>query len=359
MSAGFSGSYDAGDVTFLLKRVSIEPTDITAKEALIQSGARHYSEMLSAETVPDFAYMVLYHAALERNGAWLAEDIVSLAAALSARQPVGEIILVSLARAGTPVGVLLKRVLVRSGREAAHYSVSIIRDHGIDMNALAHIAARHDPAAVVFLDGWTGKGAIVRELRSSLADHPFGIAPFLAVIADPAGKADLAATHDDYLIASGLLNSIVSGLVSRTVLSAEHVGAGDFHACVSYDHLAPHDLSRPFVDHIDGLAKVAAPRMLTDDAQARVALSTACDALVQRIMTASNTTNPNHIKPGIAEATRAVLRRLPQSLWVRDTRDPDVAHLIHMAREKGLAVQPLGSDSHYRAVAVITSLASE
>ena len=46
---GFSGSYDASDVIFLLKPVTLEPTNVTLKEALIQSGARHYSEMLSPE----------------------------------------------------------------------------------------------------------------------------------------------------------------------------------------------------------------------------------------------------------------------------------------------------------------------
>src|SRR3546814_6905410 len=53
----FSGSYDPDDVIFLLKPSSIEPTDIAEKESLIQSGERHYSEMLSVETVPDERYL--------------------------------------------------------------------------------------------------------------------------------------------------------------------------------------------------------------------------------------------------------------------------------------------------------------
>ena len=63
----FSGSYDREDVVFLLKPSAIEPVDIAAKEALIQSGARHYSEMLSAEKLPDARYMILYAEALARN----------------------------------------------------------------------------------------------------------------------------------------------------------------------------------------------------------------------------------------------------------------------------------------------------
>ncbi|MFM9853654.1 MAG: cysteine protease StiP domain-containing protein [Sphingomonadaceae bacterium] len=353
--AGFSGSYDAADVTFLLKPIALAPTDTETKERLIQSGARHYSEMLSVETPPDDVYMALYHSALERNGARLGRDIASLAAAIGSAVP-GEIVIVSLVRAGTPIGILLTRALMRAGRAATHYSVSIIRDRGIDRQALAYIAARHDPASIIFVDGWTGKGAIARELRASLASEPHGIKPCLAVIADPAGVADFAATHDDYLIASGLLNSIVSGLVSRSILNADHVGEGDFHACVYYDQFAPLDQSRAFVDTVDGLAMAAEPQPLAGEG---AAVQAACRALVIDIMAASGVHDRNRIKPGIAEATRAVVRRVPHSLWLHDAADPDVEHLCHLSRTKGIAILPLPAGNHFRAVAVIKSLGSE
>lgn len=351
----FSGSYDPADVIFLLKPVTLAPVDVTTKEALIQSGARHYSEMMSREGPPDATYLALYHDALARNGARLAADIASLAQALdlgTANRP--EIVLASLARAGTPIGVLLARALRRRGRLVAHYSLSIIRDRGIDAQALAHIAARHDPHDVVFVDGWTGKGAIAAELHASLAGTSF--APRLVVVADPAGRADLAATSDDYLIASGLLNAVVSGLVSRSILNDELVGPGDFHACVHYTELAEHDLSRAFVDRVDALVKAAMPRPLGDDPAERVALAAECDALVAAMMVATGTDDRNRIKPGIAEATRALLRRLPDALFVRDRNDPDVAHLLHLAATKGLQVHDLPGGGRYRAVALIKSL---
>ena len=351
----FSGSYDPADVTFLLKPVTFAPTAIAEKEASIQSGKRHYSEMLSPETPPGETYLALYRAALDRNGARLAQDIATLAAALdlrSAGRP--EIVLASLVRAGTPIGILLARALRRRGRHVAHYSISIIRDRGIDMQALAHIAARHDPADTVFVDGWTGKGAIAGELHATLAGTRF--APTLAVIADPAGRADIAATDDDYLIASGLLNGIVSGLVSRSILNADVVGPGDFHACVYYREQAAHDLSRAFVEHIDTLAAAAAPTTPIGIAVHRAALAAECDALVATLMTMTGTTDRNRIKPGIAEATRALLRRLPDRLFVRDFADPDIAHLLHLAATKALHVGHLPPGSRYRAVAIIKSL---
>ena len=351
----FSGSYDPADVTFLLKPVALVPTDVAVKEALIQSGQRHYSEMLSPEVPPDEAYIALYRAALARNGARLAQDMASLAAALDARSASGrEIVLASLARAGTPIGILLTRALRRLGRTVVHYSISIIRDRGVDARALAHIAARHDPADTVFVDGWTGKGTIAAELRANLAKSRFS--SFLAVIADPSGRADLAATDDDYLIASGLLNGIVSGLVSRSILNPELTGPGDFHACVYYAEHQQIDQSRAFVDHIDALAALADALALVDEPAHRARASAECDALVAELMRSTGTSDRNRIKPGIAEATRALLRRVPDRLLVRDFGDPDVAHLLHLAATMGLQVGSLPAGGRYRAVAVIKSL---
>lgn len=351
----FSGSYSPDDCIFLMKPVALAPVDLDTKERLIQSGQRHYSEMLSAESPPGEEYLRLYREALARNAARLAQDIVNLASALAERaagRP--EIVIASLARAGTPVGVLLKRALLRMGLTAHHYSLSIIRDRGIDMAALEHIASRHDPADVVFVDGWTGKGTITRELQASLADRPLGFAPFLAVIADPAGCADLAPSGEDYLIPSGLLNAIVSGLVSRSVLNDALVGPGDFHACVYYDHLAPQDLSNAFVDEIDALMQPLSPRRIASDDKA--ARASACETMVAEMMAELGLKDRNRIKPGIAEATRAVLRRVPDRLFIRDVADPDTAHLVLLARERGIAIHDLPGTHGYRAVAVIRSL---
>ena len=53
MNIPFHGSYRAEQVTFLLKPIQLAPiADTAAKEALIQSGQKHYSEMLSPEYPP-------------------------------------------------------------------------------------------------------------------------------------------------------------------------------------------------------------------------------------------------------------------------------------------------------------------
>ena len=64
--------------------------------------------------------------------------------------------------------------------------------------------------------------------------------------------------------------------------------------------------------------------------------------------------NINRIKPGIAEATRAVLRRVPDHVLVREITDPDVALLVYLAQEKNIAVIEAGQAlGQYRAVTII------
>lgn len=349
---GFSGSYAPEDVTFLLKPAAVALIDVAEKEALIQSGARHYSEMLSAERLPDARYFDLYRAALARNAGRLRRDIEALADAITACPATARsCTIISLARAGTPIGVLLRRALAGRGIDVAHYSISIIRGRGIDRVALAHIAALRGTADAVFVDGWTGKGAITGELEASLADSSTGFAPFLAVVADPAGCASLAATSEDYLIPSGILGGIVSGLVSRSVLSDALVGPGEFHACRLLSEHAAADQSQAFLAAIAAAAPSAetTPGWSPDTARQSRA---DCTRLVDTLMAEFGVTNPNRIKPGIAEATRAVLRRVPEAVFVRSAEDPEVAHLLHLAGEMGVSVaqRELGN---YRAVTLI------
>ncbi len=46
----------------------------------------------------------------------------------------------------------------------------------------------------------------------------------------------------------------------------------------------------------------------------------------------------NHIKPGIAESTRVMLRRVPSLLLVKSLYNPKVRHLLMLAKEKNIRV---------------------
>ncbi|ASF44859.1 cysteine protease StiP domain-containing protein [Methylovulum psychrotolerans] len=357
----FTGSYPADDVQFLLKPMAISDTPVAVKEALIQSGQKHYSQMLSHESVPSESYLQLFHQALAANKQRVAADIIRLSAGIVATRPHG-VTLVSLARAGTPIGVLLKRVLQHYyGIGAAHYSISIIRDVGIDQNALRHILQHHAPETIVFVDGWTGKGVIARQLAASLAafavSDGVNIPAELYVLADLSGSAAVAASAEDYLIPSCILNATVSGLVSRSVYDPHTAGLGDFHGCLYYQEFAPHDLSGYFIDTIldsvgeqwpSAITPFSPPPQLVGQAVAQALLK----ALAERYQVSQ----ANYIKPGIGEATRVLLRREARLLLLQDNSAEATLHLRWLAQARAIPVV-VCNDLPYRAVALIKEIA--
>jgi hypothetical protein len=267
-----------------------------------------------------------------------------------------DVVLVSLARAGTPVGVLLRRwARYAHGLDLPHYAVSIVRGRGIDRLALHHLAAHHDPARVVFVDGWTGKGAISRELAAALADHhrDTGVRfdPDLAVLADPGRCATTFGTRDDWLIASACLNSTVSGLVSRTVLNPRLLRPDQYHGAKFYAELAPEDVSNDFLDGVTaefaGITDTAPPT--GPDRAADFAGRAAVDRIVDEYRIG----DANLVKPGVGETTRVLLRRVPWRVLVRaGAPAADLTHVRLLAQRRGVPVEEV-ADLPYSCVGLI------
>ena len=180
-----------------------------------------------------------------------------------------------------------------------------------------------------------------------------GLDPGWGAVADLCGAAAVAATADDYLIPSAVLGATVSGLVSRSILNADVVGPGDFHGCLFLREFAPHDLSRAFVDEVSAEMNGPAPpaAALADAAERRRASAAFLAAVRER----TGVRDPNHVKPGIGEATRVLLRRVPDRVLVRDPASPDVEHLLVLAREKNVPVEA-DAALPYAAAALIKEL---
>ena len=355
------GSYGPSEVAWLLKDLSefsLEG-DLAFRERRIQAGLAHYAESLPIEFQPGAEYLELFDAALAGSARRLALAVGTVAELiLTERSPTPT--LVSLARAGTPIGVLIARWIRWSrGLTPAHYGVSIVRGRGIDAVALDYIAARHDPNSVVFVDGWTGKGAIARELTAALDEYAAAggarLNDELAVLADPGSCTRLYGTRDDFLIASACLNSTVSGLVSRTVLNDELIEPGDFHGAKFYRDLAPFDVSNRFLDTI-----AAEFEAVADDAVAHAAALQDSDrtpqwdgwASVEAMQKRYELSSINFVKPGIGETTRVLLRRVPWRILVREPDLADHEHIRMLAAERGVPVDVV-PDLAYSCVGLI------
>ncbi|MGM8938982.1 cysteine protease StiP domain-containing protein [Psychrobacter glaciei] len=383
-----SGSYLASDVTVLLDIVdkdAVADVPVSQKEALIQSGQRHYSDMLTLEAAPTAMHEQLYSQALTQGTTRTATDIANLAytlhntfeQAVNAERP---LVLVSLVRAGLPIGVLLQRALTDQSSSYAlpsvHYGISIIRDRGLDPVALQMLLDAYPNSPIVFVDGWTGKGAIYQELARSLEafsdpshvhfanifhqstfdQSTFGqgtvnnttVIPLLT-LADPAGVAWLSASEEDWLIPSGLLNSTVSGLISRSLYTEPQSG---LHRSVFYDNLVAVDHSLAFINHINAARRSLStpPQCLPTYQQPRYQTA----ELINKLAADYAITNRNRIKPTIAEATRAILRRDPERILLATAEHPDTVLLRHLCAQRNINISVLGDKIlPYQAITLI------
>ncbi|MFJ9104214.1 phosphoribosyltransferase [Streptomyces sp. NPDC102405] len=342
-------SYAPEEVGWLLQDLS----DVTLeapteeREEAIQSGGAHYAESLPVEYQPSDQYQELFRTALRESSARLAQAVGAVTEiVLQERSP--RPVLVSLARAGTPIGVLMRRwAQFRHGLELPHYAVSIVRGRGIDANALRWLAAHHDPADVVFVDGWTGKGAITRELTEAIKQFEaeggsVGFDPEIAVLADPGSCVKTYGTREDFLIPSACLNSTVSGLISRTVLRADLVGPDDFHGAKFYRELAGADVSVDFLDAVAARFPEVAEAV---GAQVKELLAGDREptwegwAAVERISEEYGIHDVNLVKPGVGETTRVLLRRVPWKILARVGAGPDLDHVRLLAEQRGVPVE--------------------
>ena len=261
-------SYNKEDVTVLLKDLTGLMNELSTedREKAIQSGV-HYSEMLPMEKAPSKEYEALYEKALTDKKTEIAMGIARVAEImLKLADGDNELpVIISLARAGIPVGILIKRYIkYKYGVNCPHYAISIIRDRGIDENAMNYIYEKEvvtnnrKVSNFFFVDGWTGKGAIKNQLDDAVVDLQSNdavkwkdLSSDLFVLADPANITPYCGTHTDYLLPSACLNSTVSGLTSRTILNCLiDTPQGDFHGAVYFKKFESIDKSNEFIDTI-------------------------------------------------------------------------------------------------------------
>jgi Phosphoribosyl transferase (PRTase) len=129
-----------------------------------------------------------------------------LAASLLAdgREP-RHIVFAAILRAGVPVADWLCRLL--PGARAG--ALSLFTGLGIDRRALKALEEDHPDREVIFVDGWTGRGGVARELQGQ------GLRP-LAVLIDPWNVADFAGTSEDILCHSACFTGPATLGFSRT-----------------------------------------------------------------------------------------------------------------------------------------------
>lgn len=357
-------SYDKVDVTILLQdiRGKVEIIDTAEREKKIQSGV-HYSEMLPLEYKPTEKYMQIYDKALSELSYDTALGVCALSEKLWKKH--GEnLVIVSLARAGTPIGVLVKRYIkYKYECDVKHYTISIIRGKGIDIEAMRIILSENKSEYIQFLDGWVGKGAInnvlhkaVEDLKIMFPDEARNLNSELAVLSDPANITDMCGTHADFLIPSACLNATVSGLISRTV-KLPSMTDNELHGAVYYEEYEDVDKSIEFIDKVCSFFDVVSVEKANAHFGVTTELGKGVDDL-KYIQDKYNIEDVNFVKPGVGETTRVLLRRVPYVIVIKQGLEDKrfLRHILQLASEKGVPVveEPLKS---YNVIGVIKQLA--
>lgn len=332
---GFSGSYRLRDCHFLLTPLSLNRVNAALQPTLP-----------GWEDAPHEDYLCLYQSTLLLNCSRVAQDVACLASVLN-RKLGGNIVLASLARAGTPFGVLLARALRLLGRTATHYGISLIHKYGVDHAALDYIFERHDEAGFRFVDGWTGKGGISRVLAHSTAEYNrtrgTNLSGKLTVVSDLAGVAEMAATDADYFVPTSPINAPMNGLISKTFGKDEQMKPDDFHGTFELPHLAGCDRSNHFLDAVSeqlpgalNFVQATGVQPISDEVRRQAALR--AQTALPRIMAAAGSNNEDLIKHGYCETVRAMQRRPVRQFWLRNPDNAQNSELIAIARKRGIEV---------------------
>lgn len=356
-------SYPKEDIIFLLKDVTDDFTEssLEEREKAVQTGA-HYAERLPVEYRPSEEYTKLYHATVEKTKEQLSFLVGLVTRRIALNAGTDDVVLVSLVRAGSPIGILIRRYADQIlNVDWPHYSVSILRDKGIDEKAIETIRKAHPKSRIQFVDGWTGKGAIQKELTKSVnllnTRDGLDLHDDMAVLADPGACAVLFGTRDDFLIPSACLNATVSGLVSRTILNERFIQENDYHGAKFYGDLVAEDLSNDFIDQVTACFPVTAEAVEKEALNSPVTAERTWQGMeeVEEIGQKMYSETDYHlIKPGVGETTRVLLRRSPWKILVNNLEHPDIEHILVLAEEKGVPVE-LVPDLFYRAIGLIKS----
>jgi len=330
----------------------IQEFDIREREKIIQSGIENYTTLLAKEDIPSKEILDLYYNALERNADYIKGGLNKLADIILENQKDNkEIILTSLLRAAIPIGSVLFLILKeKTIKPVHHYSISILKDVGIDQIALQEILENHSSEDIVIFDPWTGKGSISGQVKQHIESFNLkyneNINHDLYVLNDISNSAKYSVTSRDFLHPSAILNCTISGLISRSIVPESSDKKHRVKSYLNHEVFKSLDKSQEYVLTIfnkDGLS-------FKDDNIKNNEFN-----FKEYFLKLSEKEDVpfNNIKPGICEVTRTLLRRVPRKIILKGD-SADTEHIILMANKRNIQVE-YNKDLPVNAIAILES----
>ena len=168
------------------------------------NGDNTYWQLPSPEPNLNPQFWELVRAKLENSK--IQEAASRLAGAiLSWESDSSKLLFVAILRAGVPIADWLCRLLPGS----VAVSISLFTGLGIDRVALQTLKSVYPERKFIFVDGWTGRGGVARELAK------LQLGP-LAVLVDPWGWADFFGSSEDLFCPTACFTGVATLGFSRT-----------------------------------------------------------------------------------------------------------------------------------------------
>lgn len=330
------GTYSKEDCTFLLQNMAgkISPVTQEEKKGLMLSGKKSYEMIPFEYKIDPLAEGIFLRLTTETKGK-IARCVGVLAEGIYSDKG-KNVVLVSLARGGIPVGVLCKRYLKKFHQiDVPHYVISLIRNEGIDVAALNYIIDTHPNGVIQFIDGWTGMGYISSQLEKYVslynADFNQKVDCSLGVLVDSSKICRLFGTRDDVIFPGCCMNATVCGMISSIYYDRNIIAHDDFHGAMQWEDTIGTDYSCYLVDVIsECFTKEKSCTMPVQENYASKCLN-----LVSKEFGIKNSKN---IKFGIGESTRAIIRYNLKCLLIKDLQNPDLQFLIELAHSKKIKI---------------------
>lgn len=332
------GVYSDWDVTMLIEDLSgkVAPVSLAERDRLVKGGAFERSIMIEEYPMSQ-EYEECIMNMMDNYTETTAKCVASLADQLMEAKG-NKLVLVSIIRAGIPVGILLKRYIkYKYNIDVPHYAVSLVK--GLDKAAMKIILDKHKPEYIQFIDGWTGKGTVTNELVESAKEYP-GVDASLAVLSDVTGLAKYAGIREDVAIPSAPMNACATGLVSITIL--REAGTSEMHGAMMLDNLRDHDHSIEFLNMVESKFKLDFGEVNTKRGEVYLE----CPIVAKELGI-----DMKKLNPGINEAARAILRRDLKELLVADKNDREIQMIKKLAEIKGVPVREYRLKA-YKAISV-------
>ncbi len=134
------------------------------------------------------------------------QSAAALAHDVSRWEPDGKkLVFAAILRAGVPIADWLCRLIPGS----VSVAISLFVGLGLDQVALEKLKRKYPDRKIVFVDGWTGRGGVAREISR------IGAGP-LAVLIDPWGWADFSGFREDIFCPTACFTGVATLGFSRT-----------------------------------------------------------------------------------------------------------------------------------------------